>query len=83
MTFREIGNCIDGFERLKKEEFQEYMLGVRKICYWSVNVMAGKKGFKKESDVFPLDMDKEIKREKIKKMKPVKITRTKINKDGQ
>jgi hypothetical protein len=80
MTLREIQNAIDGFEYLKKEQFQEYMYGVRKACYWTMKSMHGKK-IKKESDLFPLEIDKVIRREKIKNMKPVEITR--IVKDGQ
>lgn len=83
-TVRELKNRIDGFEELQKEKYQEYMYGVRKICYHSVNAIAGKKGFKKESNVFPLDIDKVITRQKIKsgKLKPVVITRKSIN-DGK
>lgn len=55
------------------------MYGVRKICFHTNRAIAGKKGFRKETDVFPLDIDKEIKRARIKKMKPVVITRTEKN----
>jgi len=58
------------------------MYGVRKICFWATKAVTGKKGFKKESDVFPLDIDKEIRRAKIKGMKPVVITRTELKKDA-
>jgi hypothetical protein len=83
MTLREIHNAIDGFEKLKEEKFEEYMLGVRKICY-SVRLPYVKKGRTlKEEDIFPLKIDKEIKREKTKRMKPIVVTRTEIKKDGQ
>jgi hypothetical protein len=79
-TLRELKNAIDGFENHKKEQFQEYMYGVRKACYWTMKSMYGKK-IKKESDLFPLEIDKAIRKAKIKNMKPVEITR--IVKDGQ
>lgn len=68
---------------MQKEKYQEYMFGVRKICFWSVNAIAGKKGFKKESSVFPLEIDRTIRKQKVKKgkIKPVVITREK--RDGK
>lgn len=71
MTLREISNAINGFEQLKKEQFQEYMIGVRKICYWTTSVWGGKT---KELDIFPLEIDTEIRRAKIRSMKPIEVT---------
>lgn len=73
-TLLEIHNAIEGFEQLKREEFQEYMFGVRKICYWQMKSMIGKK-MKKEEDIFSLDIDKEIRKAKVRKMKPIEKTR--------
>jgi hypothetical protein len=65
MTIHEFKNAIDGFEKLRKEQQQEYLFGVRKICFWTIRAMVGKKG-PKETDIFHLEIDELIQKARLK-----------------
>lgn len=72
MTLREINNAIDGFEDLRKDDYQQYLIGCRIISYWAYKGHVGKK-LRRYDQLFELDADIQARRERLKDMKPVEI----------
>ena len=72
MTLREIHNAIEGFEKMKREDFQEYLYGVRIVAFWAYKGFAGKK-LKNYEQILKLDSDVAARRDRLKNMKPVEI----------
>lgn len=72
MTLKEINNAIDGFQQLKKEEFQEQLYTARIVAFWAYKGFAGKK-LKKYEQILELESDVQARRERLRNMKPVEI----------
>ncbi len=48
------------------------MIGIRKVVFYGARTMFYKRPpFKKESDVYPLELDEKIRKARLKKMKPI------------
>jgi hypothetical protein len=72
MTLHELSLAIEGFNELKHQEFQEYLYGVRLICFWSSAPHLPKKAkIKRPEDILTLDVDKKIRKNRIAKFKPI------------
>lgn len=68
----ELSFAIEGFNEQKKTSDNKYLESVRLICFYSVVTHAPKSaGIKKPEDLFELPGDKESRRARIKKMKPI------------
>lgn len=72
MTLGELCDAIIGHNEEERERLQWQLWGVRKQIIWAIRC-AGDNDFKEE-EVFPLEMDEEIKRARIEGMTPIKVT---------
>jgi hypothetical protein len=73
MTLREISNMISGAIKKEERDLQWDLYNARIISFYACAPHLGKSsGIKKPSDLFELDIDKELKKQKIKKLKPIK-----------
>jgi hypothetical protein len=72
MTMRELSNAIDGYNEDKKEQSNEYWLGVRRICFHVLNAAGAK--VKREEDVFEMEIDRQIKKQRYADLKPTTVT---------
>jgi hypothetical protein len=79
---RQLLCAYEGYNQEKKSEFDKYMIGVRINSFWSFKGHAGKQ-LKRYENLFPLEIDIAARKERIKSMKPIVVTRTEIKKDGQ
>lgn len=75
MTLAELYDAITGDADYQKHQMQWYLWGIRRAIYFQVNYPNGAKDEMKEEDIIPLDMDEEIKRERIANMIPIKVTK--------
>ncbi len=71
MTLAELCDAIIGHNEEERERLQWQLWAVRKQIIWAIRC-AGDNDFK-EQDVFPLEIDEEIKRERIANMEPIKV----------
>jgi hypothetical protein len=74
MSIVELSDAIDGFNELRKEEFQEYLIGCRLVSFY--NVIPHTNKVKSPKDLFELDSDKSALKRRISKMKPIEVIRT-------
>lgn len=74
MTFRQFKNAMEGFEELRREQFQEYLIGVRITSFYSMKAM-GYKG-KRPADLFELESDLANRRQILKQQKPIERIET-------
>lgn len=72
MTIREISNAIDGFEKLRKDNFQERLYCARVTSFWAYKGWAGKR-LRKYDQLFEMESDVKARRERLKGMKPAEI----------
>jgi len=75
MTIRELQNAQNGFNKNQETQIQEYMIGVRMICYWVVKPNLKKNSRIKPQDLFELPIDKEVRKQRLKNVKPIKLIR--------
>ena len=64
-------DAIRGYNEEFKERVDIFLYGVREIAYYAAAPHV--KNFKK-TDIMKLDIDKEIRKKKLKGMKPIKVT---------
>lgn len=69
MTLAELREAIDGFNELRSHEMSEFMTAVRLVCFYVV--APHNKNIKRPTDVFELPIDKEMRKIRLKKMKPI------------
>ena len=65
-------DAVRGQSEKEQEEIQVFLFGVREIAYYAAAPHAGK-SFKK-TDILKLDIDKQIRKKKLKGMKPIEVT---------
>lgn len=72
MTLREINNAVDGFEKLRSDNFQQQLACTRIVSFWAYKGHAGKK-LRRYDQLFELEADVKARRERLKNCKPVEI----------
>jgi hypothetical protein len=74
MTLREMKNAVEGFEKMQSQEHQKYMIGVRLIAFHHRKALGDKK-LRRPEQLFPLDIDDKILKQRIKRMKLTQVFR--------
>lgn len=70
---RELDNAMKGRAKKAEADLQWQLYNSRLIAFYACAPHLGKKsGIKKPADLFELDIDKQLKRAKIKRLKPIK-----------
>jgi hypothetical protein len=72
MTLREINNAVNGFEQLREDDYQRYLIGCRIVSFWAYKGHVGKK-LRRYDQLFELEGDVKARRDRLKNMKPVEI----------
>lgn len=72
MTLGEVCDAIIAHSEMEHQRLQWQLWGVRKQIIWAIRC-AGDNNYK-EQDVFELDIDDEIRKDRIKNMEPIKVT---------
>lgn len=70
----ELADAVQGHAEQEQDKLQWQLWGYRKIAWW-----ASRAHFKdlKEEDIYTLDIDKEIKKQRHKRMPKIKVTKLK------
>lgn len=76
MTLGEFADALSGFNDLERERLQWQLFNTRRICYYSIlpHLDPKKNTIKKEQDLFPLDMDEELEKIRIKNLPVATVT---------
>lgn len=74
MTMAELYDAITGATEHERNQLQWHLWGIRKAIYFQVNYANGAKDHVKEEDIFSLEMDEELKRQRFANMKEITIT---------
>lgn len=69
MSLVEVQECIDAYTERRKEEFEEYLFGIRQLGYYTLAPQSNK--IKRPQDLFELEVDREIRRNRVKGLKPI------------
>lgn len=72
MTLGEVCDAIIAHSEMEQQRLQWQLWGVRKQIIWAIRC-AGNNDIK-EDEIFSLDIDDEIRKERIKNMEPIKVT---------
>jgi hypothetical protein len=73
MTMREIGNAMKGKARQRESDLQWQLYNSRLVSFYACAPHLGKgSGIKKPADLFELELDRTLKKQKLKKLKPIK-----------
>jgi plasmid rolling circle replication initiator protein Rep len=73
MTLRELSNVIKGRSKKEEKDLQWALYNARLISFYACAPHLGKSSsIKKPADLFELEIDKEMKRQRIKRLKPIK-----------
>jgi hypothetical protein len=74
MTLRELTNAMKGRSKKDEDDLQWQLFQTRLMCFYTAVPHLGKSsGIKKPSDLFEIDLDKQMKKQRLKKLKPIKI----------
>ncbi|HYG02103.1 MAG TPA: hypothetical protein VD927_06625 [Chryseosolibacter sp.] len=72
MELRELSLAIDGYKEDRASQFQDLMYASRIVAFWAAAPHLPKKArIKKPADLFELPGDKEAKKDRVKRMKPI------------
>jgi len=74
MTMAELYDAITGATEHEQNQLQWHLWGIRRAIYFQVNYPNGVKNEVKEEEIFSLEMDDELKRQRFANMKEIKVT---------
>lgn len=74
MTLAELYDAIIGANEADKHDLQWQLWGIRKAIYFQINFANGAKEHVREEDIFSLEMDEELKRQRLANMQEIKVT---------
>lgn len=74
MTLGEFDNAVIGFYKKQSDDLQWQLYSARMISYYACAPHQGKNAkIRKPNDLFPLEIDKQLKKERIKKLKIINV----------
>jgi hypothetical protein len=84
MTLVELNDAVDGHKEERKDQYNELSWNARLIAYYAAAPHVPKKAkIRKPEDLFDHAWDKEIKRQRLKKIKPIQRVPHKWEQDGK
>jgi hypothetical protein len=74
MTLNELDNAIEGYNKRVQDDLQWAMYNARLVCFYTFAPHLKKNsGVKKPEDLFPLALDKILRRQRLKRLEPIKV----------